>query len=1381
VTDAAAPSKTPSTAKRSPGTRRFAAWRWSRRLLALGIAVLAALILSFLTVDLGRIPGLKPAAERAATKYLERPMHIGKIEIRPGRGEYILRDVVIEGYVPTDRPHFEAKTIVIKTSYRTLIERQLFIDVQVRDWTMRIEKWADHHNIPKYTPREPKEPKGKGPITFRTVSHADRGTFIYEDHTTPWSIVAPNLAFDMSWSNPDNRYAGTAGFSAGTVRIQQYLPMRADMQTRFFLDGSKVTLPHIDLKTDGAQTHVVGQLDFKKWPEQSYTLASDIDFGRMKEIFFAKETWIVSGRGKFEGVFNLYKDGRDLSGNFTSDLAKVNDLQFPNLRGSLEWLPGRFAVTHAEAGFYGGDTRFAYAVEPLGTPTGSTQKFVADFERVDLQRLQELFGLKGIELRGRARGRVDMAWPSGHLKEGKTGSGELTAMPPEGVALAAADLPARFGFTRMNGVVQHSRNDAVPPLGPVPVGGELTFKFDPNGITFAESTMATPQTFISLRGRTSFEDWQADFPFRATSRDWQESARLLAAIMTAAGAPTKPVPVGGVGTFDGRMTGTFKLPRIDGCFDGDEMSAWGVNWGRGAGDVIVENKYLDLTNGVITRGEGSIRADGKFALGFPRADGGEEIHAKVRVKSWPLNDLKVAFEQTDWPIDGLIDDSELELRGKYRNELTGKGPLRIVNGTAWGETFERATADLVFKGPTVKVDNVHVAKATGSLIGDSTIGWDGSFEFNMKGERIAVESLDNFKMDRARLTGVMALTCSGKGTFDKPYYRCNATAPDLAAGDQVIGQTTADIIVDQGKLTIERLVAQSNRLTVNTTGEIVLSEPYMATLTSVFEDASIDPYFKFLTTDQKWSDLVHAVVDGTAIAKGPLSEPKKIMISAKVDKGTLSLYDYQLTNQGPLEFEYGNDRLKIIRARLEGKNNLEGTNTEVVDISGGFADNIADFTIDGKIGLELLKGPGRLSTGNAAINATVRGPLSNPDLSGRARIENGEFRYGSLPRLTEIGGELRFTSTGINAEGLTAKVGGGPVVFGGTMTVDFDDFKRSVYALTATGTEMVLRYPEGFLSKVNASLSLNGPVMAPTLEGDVEVIRASYLKRIETDPTALLGLTGGTNDTALAPVTTVGDDAVALSYNVHITAPRSSLIIESGPRTRIEGSGELQYHGEGEHATVLGRIVLDRGEVEWNGNKFRIQSGAIDFANPNRIDPAFDVAAEVRPHAPGQTYNVGVRINGTTSKLNLTLSSEPWLPEFDIIRLLLGETPDTRTAAETRALRSQQESLVQSAAATLLTSPISSGVGRVLGDLPGAPTVLIAPVIGTDINTTATARVIVGKQISDKAYISYTRTLNPVLEFILLEYEQNERLSWILSRNEDLTFTLSFRKRYVFR
>ena len=62
------------------------------------------------------------------------------------------------------------------------------------------------------------------------------------------------------------------------------------------------------------------------------------------------------------------------------------------------------------------------------------------------------------------------------------------------------------------------------------------------------------------------------------------------------------------------------------------------------------------------------------------------------------------------------------------------------------------------------------------------------------------------------------------------------------------------------------------------------------------------------------------------------------------------------------------------------------------------------------------------------------------------------------------------------------------------------------------------------------------------------------------------------------------------------------------------------------------------------------------------------------------------------------------------------------------------------------------------------------------------ARLTIGKRISDRAYLTFSRSLNTTVydQIILLEYDSSDRLSWILSRNEDQSYALEFRVRHVF-
>ncbi len=128
--------------------------------------------------------------------------------------------------------------------------------------------------------------------------------------------------------------------------------------------------------------------------------------------------------------------------------------------------------------------------------------------------------------------------------------------------------------------------------------------------------------------------------------------------------------------------------------------------------------------------------------------------------------------------------------------------------------------------------------------------------------------------------------------------------------------------------------------------------------------------------------------------------------------------------------------------------------------------------------------------------------------------------------------------------------------------------------------------------------------------------------------------------------------------------------------------------------------------------------------------------------------------------------------------------------AELRALRSPnsaEQNLLVSSSARLLASPISSNVQKVVEQTFGLDSVQITPFFVDPNQQTARfspgARITIGKRISDRIYLTYSRSLTSAAQdqVILLEYDQSDRLSWILTQNEDRTYALDVRVRYVFR
>jgi TamB, inner membrane protein subunit of TAM complex len=1362
------PQDQPEALKKRPRVRRLVL-----RLLALVAAVVAALLVTLFTIDLG--PALREAAEQQGSRYMERPLRIGRLSAKLTPGEFLVEDLVIEGRSPSDRPFFKAKTITVKLPWWSIISRELVIEsVAMTDWEMVIETWqGGRHNFPKVTPKT----KRQGPPAFITTVKsvvASRGHLIYQDHGTPWGIVASNLTVQLVKSAPTNDYRGRSTFSGGTVQIMGYQPFRLDMQSRFKLNGAKVEFDRIDLISDGARSVATGVADIPRWPEQLYQVRSKIDFPTQKNIFFHGQKFAVSGTGDFTGTFHLFKGGRELKGSFASPVAGVNDWRFPNLRGSVLWLPDRLEITNATSELSGGTARFDYRMAPFGrlaTPTLAT--WDVEYKDVDLARLTDFLETQGLRLSGRASGRNRLEWPLGKWAQ-KKGNGEAIVQPPAGMSPMTRALAANL-VAELSALPEETGpfNPRVS-LGYQPMAGRIVYAIDPEWIRLERSWAATDRTYVEFEGQTAFGE-RSRIPFHVTSLDWQESDRLLAAIMTAFGSPTGAVPVGGYGEFDGVFLDAFRRPRIQGTMRSERMRAWDVVWGTGRADLAIENSYVFVSNATMTSGEREIRADGQFALGYPRRDGGDEIDARIRVTRWPLAQLRHAFNLDEYPIEGTV-SGEYQLYGKYQTPL-GFGRLNIQKGTAYGETFEVATAALRFEGNGVRLDGIEIKKSTGGLTGAAWIGWDGTYSFNADAARIPVESLASVAFPKAPLSGRLQFNATGAGTFEEPRYDVKLGVDDLFAGDEGIGQLSGRLALRGELLTLD-LEAASPRLVVSGSGRIALTPEMDAEVTVRFRETSLDPYVRFF--EPRLSPFTTAIVGGTMRVVGELSNLDHLMIDTKVEQLDMKLFDYRVRNEGPIELVLDQNRLEIGAFHLVG----EGTKLQL-DGEMNLREKSIGIQATGDANLGILQGFFRnlRSRGTAALKAEINGRLDDPIFAGSATISDGRLRHFSLPHsLESINGTLSFDASGIRVDDVQGRLGGGTVTFGGR--IGLNGFALGDLSLTAVGERMSVRYPEGFRSIIDADLGLQGSIGSLVLNGTVVVQDGVWSRRIETSPD-LFNLTGGSPGSLVngATVTTL-----PLRFDIGIVAA-SSLRIENNIANMV-ASADLRLQGTYDRPLLFGRAEIERGDVVFEGNRYVVTpGGSIDFFNPSRIEPFFDLEAETRVRRPAQSYRLTIGLSGTTSRFAYSLNSDPPLPEVDIISLLFGQNVDLEDA-ELRALRSNaaqqsEEALLREGMARLLVSPISTPVGRALGEAFGIDTVQITPTLGNESDPlTPSARVVIGKRISNRAYLTFARALGTSSssrdQILVLEYDQNDRVGWVLTQLGDGTFALDFRVRHRF-
>ncbi|HWP99002.1 MAG TPA: translocation/assembly module TamB domain-containing protein, partial [Vicinamibacterales bacterium] len=1061
------------------------------RAAALLLLALLLAVASLLTIDLG--PAARARAERALADYLDRPVRIGRLSIRLLPGRFVVEDLVIAGLRPADAPFLEARRIEVAAPWWTVFERRLQIHaIHMTDWRMAVETFpGGRSSFPRLRlgRRE-----GGGFTTTVSYVTASRGQFTYADHATPWRTVARNL--DITVFRAGGRYRGVASFSNGTVSIMAFEPMRADLAATFHIDGSRIRLDRIDLRTDGSRSIVRGEVNLARWPEQVYHVRSRLDLPQVRRIFFAGERVELAGEAAFDGRFRLFRGGRVLEGRFESASAGFGAHRFQNVRGSVTWLPDRLDVSGVTATFLDGRTRLTYRM--WKPPRGRWRaRLDAAYEGIDAGRYLAFLEVPALRLAARAAGEARLEWEAGRFADVR-GDGELVLDPPPGTALQGAEIPADVRREVERLPVEPGPFDPSPPRAPVPVGGRVLYALGPEAIRIERGWVATPAVHVAFAGRTAWGE-RSRFEFRAASRDWQAADRLLAATLTALGTPTGAVPVGGYGTFAGVLTGSLRRPRIAGEFEGGALAAWNVVWGRGRAAVVVEGGYAEVSGASLHADDGSaIHVDGRFALRFPRADG-REIDARVRVARRAVADFRTAFGLYEYPVEGRL-SGEFHLTGRYAGPH-GFGRLIIEEGSAWGEPFERGTASLRFEGAGVRLDGLTIEKGGGTITGAAYVGWDGTYSFDADGRRIPVERIASLALPRAPLSGLLAFTASGSGTFESPRYEVRARVADLFAGDEGVGQVTLRLSVRGELLTLE-LEAASARLALSGSGRISLTPQADAELTFRFADASLDPYVRMLVP--RLSPFATAVASGTVRVTGELAEIDQLVVEAEVEELDAELFDYRVRNDGPIRLALDRHVVRVDRLRLAG----EGTSLDLAGRIDVHARRL-DLRATGDANLGLLQGFFRdlRSAGAAELAAQISGPIDRPLLAGTASITGGRIRHFAVPHSLEaIEGRLSFDTRGVRLDDVTARVGGGRVQLGGLIGIE--GYRIGELSLTARGENMRLRYPEGFQSLVDADLTLRGTLAAPLLAGTVHVRSAVWRRRFDAAG-GLLALGGG--------------------------------------------------------------------------------------------------------------------------------------------------------------------------------------------------------------------------------------------------------------------------------
>ena len=209
------------------------------------------------------------------------------------------------------------------------------------------------------------------------------------------------------------------------------------------------------------------------------------------------------------------------------------------------------------------------------------------------------------------------------------------------------------------------------------------------------------------------------------------------------------------------------------------------------------------------------------------------------------------------------------------------------------------------------------------------------------------------------------------------------------------------------------------------------------------------------------------------------------------------------------------------------------------------------------------------------------------------------------------------------------------------------------------------------------------------------------------------------------------------------------------------------------------------GTITFQGKRYEITRGNIDFIDPFRIEPVIDIQAE----ADVRDYRVILAITGTSDRVRVEFRSDPPLSQLELVSLVAGgktreelDRENAATATPVNPSLPTSEQLFQGGAASILTDILRSRVGSRFG-LMGLDWIRIDPHFEGATNN-PTVRVTLQQQVSKDLSVTYSQDLATSQQsIIMIEYFLNKNLSIVASREESnetsaLGLDIKFRKRF---
>jgi autotransporter translocation and assembly factor TamB len=791
------------------------------------------------------------------------------------------------------------------------------------------------------------------------------------------------------------------------------------------------------------------------------------------------------------------------------------------------------------------------------------------------------------------------------------------------------------------------------------------------------------------------------------------------------------VPVEGSISVKGYLTGPLNAPLFDGGLSGDSVIIRGINFDNAEGRIQYRDKTVSLVSVDIHQKTARYFFNGSVDIG--RKD--PVFAARLKVIRSDVRSIVSLFYKP-LPLH-FIATGELLFNGTA-HDFFGSGGVSVEAGSAYGESFRKGTITATLTKDKISFPSVTVDKGSGTVAGSGWIGFDGTYSAAIESSGVRLEEVN--LVAGYPVQGVFDLAIASMGSFSRPQVTASLKMEDLVLHEASLGGMNADLQIADGELAV---TAGLDDERAGITARLGLKAPHGWTVQASVNDDGLDPFWLFGKKDLQ--GRVRVTTKGKVSIRGKGRDVSALYGTALFDPLQLVIGDYRIDNTGAAGLSLHGDRVTITSLQFSG----QGTKIAATG-SARFNKNI-DVSLAGTGNLSLLRPLFKdleHTDGTAEVELSITDDWDNPEIAGELAVKNGEVKLKDVPqKFYALNGKISFDRSRIIVETLTGEIGGGTLSASGR--AGHSGLKLQDFSSRIAFENVTLRYPEGLVSTLSGELHYDGNVSAQALTGDIQIRRARYDKRIEWK-SMLVDIGKGLYQKKKTESGWIGDTEINVRFY-----GKDNIFFENN-LAKMPLEVDVFLRGTANRPQLLGRIDAPKGSVYFRQNEFKILHAAVDFVDPNRVNPVLDIQAEIQV----REYLVRLAVSGTADQAVVALLSDPPLIDSDILTLLaLGKTGSE--------LKGREAGVGMSEAASFATGQFQDMFESRARSLTGLDRFQVDPYVSK--GDTSVPRVTVGKElVQGKLYVMYSSNVGSTTpeQIFRIEYILNKHFSVVGERNE---------------